>query len=62
MKIAVIFSAALRRAERVSLEQMRERGKGRPVVEQDKGYCGTARHFRGFPSELAAFSPLEASC
>jgi hypothetical protein len=62
VKFAVIFSAAARRAERVVLLVVREWGKRRPVVEQDKGYCGTARHFCEFSREFAAFSPLGASC
>jgi len=62
VRFAGIFSAAARRAERAVLEEMREWGKGRPVVGQDKEYCGTARHFFEFLNEFAAFSPLSASC
>jgi hypothetical protein len=55
------FSAALRRAERMVLENVWERGKGGSFVEQDKGPAVRCGIFGGLLNELTAFPPRRRS-
>lgn len=60
MRIFRNFSAASRRAERVHLQVVLERGKGQSFVEQDKGPAVTVRHFRRIAQRTRGLSSSEA--